>query len=518
MGIGVEPALLLELVAGVADRLAGTTTADQMAELVLEPLADTLDACLANIAMRADERTLRLVAAHGMAEPVTEPWTEFDIAAAVPLAASVRNGEAYWLPDQAEAREQFPALPEYRTASSICTLPLRAGDEVVGVLGLGWKERHEFGESERQTLHTVAALLAAALAGQRLPAPDRLTLHEHEPYDGVTIACLSRDGGAQCTVQRSKPRSSPGSTSVFATLLDADPALPPGTLERASGVLGLCRRRRVPPALVGQAIADIAQDLDGPITGAHIEISDDTGWLAVAPLDDAVVIATTPGGAGKITPPHDGVLAGERVVMAAEERAAVVVVALDVSTDPEWARRVAQAAERVSGRGVHGTATELLSALNDELEASETAPCVRGALAAVLQARPEQADRARTLPAQPVSSLLGRRFAVSALPADADDDAEESVALVMSELVSNAVRHAHDDVDLTVTDEEDGTKVAVTDDDDRAPQVSENDEELESGRGFSIIDAIADEHGVAPRPRGGKVVWARMKWRKDKQD
>ena len=514
MGVGVEPALLLELVAGVADRLAGTTTAGQMAELVLEPVAKTLHACVANIALRSDDRTLRLVATLGMPEDVTDPWAEFDIAAEVPLAATARTGDAYWLPDEDAARRQFQALPEYGTATSLCTLPLRAGDRVIGVLGLGWKDRHEFDESEQQSLRTVAALTAAALSGQRMPAPDRLELHEHEPYDGVTIACLSRDHGARCTVQRGKPRSAPGPTSVFATILDADPDLPPGTLDRASGVLGLCRRRSVPPALVGQAIAEIAQDLDGPITGAHIEISDDTGWMAVAPLDHAVVIAAGPGGAGELTPPHDGVLAGERVVMAGEEAAAVLVVALDANTDAEWAGLVAAAADRATSGSVHGTAADLLAALDDELTSSETAPCVRGALAVVLQPRPEQADRARTLPAQPVSSLLGRRFAVSALPPDADEDAEESVAMVISELVSNAVRHAHDDVDLTVTDEEDGTRVAVTDDDDREPTLSRQDEELESGRGFTIIDAIADETGVAPRPRGGKVVWARLGWRK----
>lgn len=56
----------------------------------------------------------------------------------------------------------------------------------------------------------------------------------------------------------------------------------------------------------------------------------------------------------------------------------------------------------------------------------------------------------------------------------------------------------------------------MTDDDDRTPSSAHSDEELESGRGVTMIEAIADETGVSPRPRGGKVVWARLRWRKDK--
>lgn len=513
MALEVEPALLLELVAEVADRLAETTTADQMAELVLTPLADTLGACLATIALRADERTLRLVATVGMPTDVTSPWAEFDIAAAVPLAASVREGRPHWLPDEEEARAQFAALPRHVSASSWCTLPLRSGSRVVGVLGLGWSERHEFPESEQQSLQTVAALLAAALAEQRPAEPDRLHLHEHAPYDDVTLACLSRTNGARCTVQRGNPRRHPGPRSVFATLLDADPELPPATLERASGVLTLCRRRRVPPALVGQAIAEITEDLDGPITGAHIEISDASGWLAVAPLDDAVLISSTAEGAGRFSPPRDGVLAGERVVMAGKEAAVVVVVTLEVGTDRDTAQQVQVAADRVTSDGRHGSAAAVLTALAEELERSETTPCVRGVLAVAMQPRPDQVARSRSLPAQPVSSRLGRRFATAALAPEAGDETAADLAIVTTELVSNAVRHAHDDVDVTVSNEAGTTTVAVTDDDDRRPTSSGDEAGGESGRGLALIRALAEETGIVPRPMGGKLVWARLRWR-----
>lgn len=509
------PGLMLHLVAGIAERLSATSAAADVADAVLQPVADLLGAAVANIALRADERTLHLMATFGMPASVTDPWVEFDVAAGIPLAATVREGIPYWLSDEAHARELFPALPAYGVSRSLCTLPLRVGSEVIGVLGLGWAERHEFSAPEQQTLQTVAALTAAALARQRPVRPDQLRVHEHDGPDGVSIACLARSGGARCTVHRPKEGSRPGSTSVFATMLDAHPELPTSTVERASGVLALCRRRGTPPALVGQAIAEISDDLDGPITGAHIEVDVETRWLAVAPLDHAIVIASTAGGAGRPTPPRPGVLAGELVVMADGDAAAVLVVALDAHTDEDSAALIAAIADRVAAGPLPADAAALLAALAEELHTSETTPCVRGALAVLTAAAPEQSVRTRTLPAQPVSALLGRRFAVSALPPDAGGDVEHLAATVADELISNAVRHAHEHVEVTIADLPEGTRIDVSDDDDRAPLVDDrHDEERESGRGLTLIQALSDDLEVTPRPAGGKTVSSLLRWRR----
>jgi hypothetical protein len=111
-----------------------------------------------------------------------------------------------------------------------------------------------------------------------------LERHTHDCPRGVSIACLTRADGARCTIARAKPGSRNGPTSVFASLLDADPELPPSTVERVSGVLGLCRRWRLPTARVGQAVAEISEDLDGSITGAEIE--PDGTRVAVTDDDD----------------------------------------------------------------------------------------------------------------------------------------------------------------------------------------------------------------------------------------
>ena len=104
------------------------------------------------------------------------------------------------------------------------------------------------------------------------------------------------------------------------------------------------------------------------------------------------------------------------------------------------------------------------------------------------------------------------------LPAEADGETVDTTELVVDELLSNAVRHADEQVEVTVIDEPTGTRVAVTDDDDRPPELAVMDGTSEYGRGTGIVASLADEVGVTPRPSGGKSVWARLRWRKARKD
>jgi anti-sigma regulatory factor (Ser/Thr protein kinase) len=346
-----------------------------------------------------------------------------------------------------------------------------------------------------------------------LPQTPRLRPHAHDGADGLAIACLARADGARCAVKGTTGERS-GHDVVFATLLDADPRLPARTLDAVSGVLTLLRRRQGPPALVAQAIAEITEDLDGPVTGAHVEIAPQSGWIAVAPLGGAVVIASTSPAQGEPTPPTEGTHGGERVHLAGTDPAAVLVVALDLHTDAATTRSITEIADDVLRREPPAGAAEVLERFAEAIHTSETTPCVRGALAVSLDRRPDLTGRARRLPAQPVATQLGRRFAVAALPDDADAEVAESVELITDELVANALRHAHDDVIVSVVDESTGTRIAVSDDDDRMPDRAAPRPDSESGRGLIVIEALADEVGTTEREVGGKWVWARLHWRR----
>jgi anti-sigma regulatory factor (Ser/Thr protein kinase) len=85
----------------------------------------------------------------------------------------------------------------------------------------------------------------------------------------------------------------------------------------------------------------------------------------------------------------------------------------------------------------------------------------------------------------------------------------DDAALLASEVVTNAIRHAGGSV--TVRAERDGEQlvVQVLDASTNEPMVLPLDPWAEAGRGMSLVDAIASDWGVAPHP-AGKVVWFRL--------
>ncbi|WP_285731595.1 ATP-binding protein [Nocardiopsis sp. ATB16-24] len=93
------------------------------------------------------------------------------------------------------------------------------------------------------------------------------------------------------------------------------------------------------------------------------------------------------------------------------------------------------------------------------------------------------------------------------------------VAVVVSELVTNAVRHG---APLLLPEREEGGIqlslmrsgnefiCAVRDGGERLPRRREADLGLEGGRGLALVSAFAREWGVIPTPPGGKFVWAQF--------
>ncbi|MEU4180999.1 ATP-binding protein [Streptomyces sp. NPDC026589] len=117
------------------------------------------------------------------------------------------------------------------------------------------------------------------------------------------------------------------------------------------------------------------------------------------------------------------------------------------------------------------------------------------------------------LPPVPASVGTARRWAAPLLPADVRDE----VVLVVSELMTNAVAAdaaagALDDIEVELVVDPAGRHVAlaVTDASDQplpdTPAGVHTDED--GGRGLLLVDALAYDYGWAPRPCGGKCVWA----------
>ena len=105
------------------------------------------------------------------------------------------------------------------------------------------------------------------------------------------------------------------------------------------------------------------------------------------------------------------------------------------------------------------------------------------------------------VPPERTSPRLARRFVVAQL---AGVDCADDIALLTSELVTNAVVHAGTAADVTVVRSPSAVRVEVADHAESEPRKRAPDER--GGRGLHMVEAVADRWGVEARG-AGKVVW-----------
>jgi anti-sigma regulatory factor (Ser/Thr protein kinase) len=98
-----------------------------------------------------------------------------------------------------------------------------------------------------------------------------------------------------------------------------------------------------------------------------------------------------------------------------------------------------------------------------------------------------------------------------------DDEAVESIVLVVSELITNAVQATvalgltvPRPVGLTLLDEAAAIVAQVTDAAAGQPDVQAPAADIEHGRGLILVNALSLDWGTVQLGAAGKVVWARM--------
>ena len=113
------------------------------------------------------------------------------------------------------------------------------------------------------------------------------------------------------------------------------------------------------------------------------------------------------------------------------------------------------------------------------------------------------------LAADPYVVSAARRHAVDMCREHLDDDRCEDLALAVSELVTNAIRHGGDPVTLTVRPTDDGVRVEVTDGSPELRPAVEPDPYDTGRRGLRLVDAVCRAWGWHPVD-GGKCVWCQL--------
>lgn len=117
----------------------------------------------------------------------------------------------------------------------------------------------------------------------------------------------------------------------------------------------------------------------------------------------------------------------------------------------------------------------------------------------------------RTLPRAAESAKAARGLICAALAAWAIDELAEDAALVVSELVGNAVEHTTCHlIKVTVTRTSPETvRVAVVDKSRTAPTRQTPGDDTVGGRGLLVVDALATRWGTDPLSFG-KRVWCEL--------
>lgn len=128
--------------------------------------------------------------------------------------------------------------------------------------------------------------------------------------------------------------------------------------------------------------------------------------------------------------------------------------------------------------------------------------------AAQLYRRPERVARHRDLPVDLAAPAMARALVREACADWQVTEAEDAAALVVSELVSNAVQHARSTCRVTVAIEDAGLRVGVRDyAPGQEPRPRPVDFDRASGRGLHLVALVSSSWGVQQH-LDGKTAWA----------
>ncbi len=142
----------------------------------------------------------------------------------------------------------------------------------------------------------------------------------------------------------------------------------------------------------------------------------------------------------------------------------------------------------LAGLSVHGDLVEAVRHIDDRSQAPRERVPLQYSLESPAQARAAVADWTERLGLQEVF---------------------DDLTLVVSEMVTNAVRYASPPVVIELQADRDAVLVAVEDGSPKRPVSREADPDAEGGRGLLLVDMLAAEHGVRLGPPG-KTVWASL--------
>jgi anti-sigma regulatory factor (Ser/Thr protein kinase) len=113
------------------------------------------------------------------------------------------------------------------------------------------------------------------------------------------------------------------------------------------------------------------------------------------------------------------------------------------------------------------------------------------------------------LPPEPASATRARRLARDRLTVLCTPDMLETVSLLVTELVTNAILHARTPLRLVIEAHPDRVRICVEDSSPQQPEVHHYGTDAVTGRGLALVEQLASSWGV-DTTLTGKVVWCEI--------
>lgn len=113
------------------------------------------------------------------------------------------------------------------------------------------------------------------------------------------------------------------------------------------------------------------------------------------------------------------------------------------------------------------------------------------------------------LPPDPSSATRARALTREQLEASYSSETLDTIALLVTELVTNAILHARTPLQLTLEARPGHVRICVEDESTEQPAVRHYASDAVTGRGLALVEQLASSWGVDATP-SGKVVWCEV--------
>jgi two-component sensor histidine kinase len=102
---------------------------------------------------------------------------------------------------------------------------------------------------------------------------------------------------------------------------------------------------------------------------------------------------------------------------------------------------------------------------------------------------------------------MARRAVRSSLTEWGLERLDDTVSLLVTELVSNGIRHARTQLELALSFDGSCLRIAVSDQDPRLPVARVRQELTVGGWGLALVDSLSTQWGAESDDSRGKTVW-----------